>query len=209
MIKAIIPAAGYGTRMNMPIDKSKEMLIDPVTSKYLIDYSLDICYSNKIEPIVISRIEKEDLNSYLRSKGVEHIVLKTPGKEWAETVMKSQGLWEYKNILILPDTRFESVDCISQIIKDLDKHPISIATHKIDPKDADKWGTIVKDNIEEKKANGSDKAWGLIGFTKNAGDMLFNQLIATKTASLWYLEPVTTELTKFVDITRSGKLEKY
>ena len=93
MVKAIIPCAGFGTRMAMQPNQSKEMLTDPVTGKYLIDYSLDLCYKYKIKPVVISRLEKEDLNSYLRSKNVTHISLKEAGKEWAQTVLKSQGLW--------------------------------------------------------------------------------------------------------------------
>ncbi len=209
MIKAIIPCAGYGTRMNMPADKSKEMLTDPVTGKYLIDYSLDLCYSNNIEPVVISRIEKEDLNSYLRSKNVEHIVLKTPGKEWAETVLKSQGLWGDKNILVLPDTRWTNDNAFERIVKVISypEQSLVIGYHVIGLDESIKWGTITDTHIHEKVDTKSPKAWGILAFDKNYGKYLFADL--KPGGNSIFLSQYSILLKDFKDITRSGTLEKY
>lgn len=212
-IVGIIPCAGYGTRMNMPINKSKEMLEDLVTGKYLIDYSLDLCYKYNIDPVVISRLEKEDLNAYLRSKEIAHIVLKTPGKEWAETVLKSQGLWGDKNILLLPDVRFKEESIIPEMIKGLDIYtPLAIATHKIDVNDSEKWGTVDYNCIHEKQPSALDKAWGILGWRNFIGEKLFKSLTPQGTY-MWNYNfegnPLFYNLDKFVDITRSGKLEKY
>lgn len=215
MVRGIMPAAGYGTRMGMSINQSKEMLRDPKDQSYLIDYSLNLCYSNKIEPIVISRIEKEDLNSYLRLKGVEHIVLKTPGKEWADTVLKSQGLWTEKNILILPDTRFEPANESIKRVKDLlHQYDLVAGVHKVPGLEIDKWGIIDRNTIWEKpsvinpKINSSHKAWGILGFSKSIGEKLFQSQNKHNWLTLSpEIEPAFVHLDKFEDITRTGKLE--
>lgn len=209
--KGIIPAAGYGTRMYMETNQSKEMLIDPVTGKYLIDYSLDLCYKYYIEPVVISRIEKEDLNSYLRSKNVEHIVLKSPGNEWADTVLKSQGLWGDKNILLLPDTRFEPEYVVRDMLDEIgwSDSGVVAAVHKIDPKESDKWGTVTGTGIHEKNSNHQMVAWGLLGWRKQAlGLSLFSEMYPGGSWFAWN-GISKLQLTSFKDITRTGKLEKY
>jgi dTDP-glucose pyrophosphorylase len=216
MVKAIIPCAGYGTRMGMKLNESKETLIDPVTHKYLIDYSLDLCHKYKIEPIVISRLEKEDLNGYLRDKEVEHIVLKTPGKEWAETVLKSRGLWGDKNILILPDTRFDE-KAIPRMLDLLHEYDLVAAIHEIPAMDCDKWGIINRKEIWEKPAvinkniKAHMKAWGLLGFTPKVGEFIFPSLNKGNWVELerMAIAPSFVHLDKFIDITRSGTLEKY
>lgn len=213
IIKAIIPCAGFGTRMGMKSHEAKEMLIDPITGKYLIDYSLDLCYKYKIEPIVISRIEKEELNKYLRDKQVEHIVLKTPGKEWAETVLKSQGLWGDKNILLLPDTRFEPHNIIPKIIHDLTSNHTSagdliVAVHEINPDDCNKWGTITGSTIYEKCYIKTNLAWGIIGWKNGIGSYLFLALYPESYYDL-YDSIIYHKLDSFRDITRTGQLERY
>jgi dTDP-glucose pyrophosphorylase len=213
-IKGIIPAAGYGVRMAMKPTESKEMLTDPITGKYLIDYSLDLCYSNSIEPIVISRLEKEDLNSYLRSKGIEHIVLKTPGKEWAETVLKSQGLWGEKNILILPDTRFDE-EGFKEFLSEIENNTLTFATHEIKSEDCDKWGIVTDKSVYEKPGKHDlyyqdcEEAWGLIGWHKCWGEQLFKNLHELKYFNHTHLKVDRTHLKWFKDVTRSGTLEKY
>lgn len=194
--------------MNMLLNESKEMLKDPVTEDYLIDYSLNLCYSNNIEPIVISRIEKEELNSYLRQKGVEYIVLKTPGKEWAETVLKSQGLWGDKNILLLPDTRFNK-NAIKDILSKVDGSLV-IGYHEIDPMESNKWGIITEDNLilEKSLTRRSEKAWGLIGFNKPDGIWFLEEISEYKSFPLTKYEKFV-KLDYFKDITRTGQLEKY
>ena len=209
---AIIPCAGYGTRMGMKDHEAKEMLIDPVTGDYLIDYSLNLCYKYDIEPIVISRLEKDDLNWYLTSKEIEHIILKKPGKEWAETVLKSQGLWGDKNILLLPDTRFDA-DALEKVIQLMHyNYKLVTAVHNISNTESDKWGTVTKDHIFEKwpRFSGNDEAkllaWGILGFDKNIGVELFNSLYPcgfyknNENIGMVYLD-------SFKDITRTGTLD--
>ncbi len=219
MIKCIIPSAGYGTRMNCKLNESKELMIDPVTGKYLIDYSLDLCYKYNIEPIVISRIEKEDLNSYLRSKEVEHIVLKKPGKEWAETVLKSQGLWAEKNILLLPDTRFTPESRFDDIKYQIDHgSKLVLGVHEVPEMSQNKWGIVASNGIYEKPNIKLDQyrglgttAWGIIAFRKEIGYNLFSRL-SENHQFLWkddLVNPAIFRLDSFVDITRTGKLEKY
>lgn len=213
-LKAIIPAAGYGVRMGMHVNESKEMLQDPNDSnKRIIDYSLDLCYKYGIEPVVISRIEKNDLNSYLNIKGVEHIILKKPGKEWAETVLKSSGLWGEKNILILPDTRFDE-DIIPKLLNDLawnHNSDVVAAVHEIDPKDSEKWGVIYNNHIYEKCPNitASNLAWGLLAWNgKSAALDIFYELTPGFKYTQWNDIPYI-KMNKFLDVTRTGKLEKY
>jgi UTP-glucose-1-phosphate uridylyltransferase len=213
-IKAIIPCAGFGTRIKMLSHESKEMLIDPNNpDKYLIDYSLDLCYKYNIDPVVITRPEKQDLINYLKTKECELIICK-PGKEWAETVLKSQGLWGDKNILLLPDTRFD-VDALEKVIQLMHyNYKLVTAVHNISNTESDKWGTVTKDHIFEKwpRFSGNDEAkllaWGILGFDKNIGVELFNSLYPcgfyknNENIGMVYLD-------SFKDITRTGTLEKY
>lgn len=215
-LKGIIPAAGYGKRMNMQPDQAKEMLIDPVTGKYLIDYHLDLCYKYNIEPVVISRIEKSEFNSYLRSKKIEHIVLKEPGKEWADTVLKSQGLWGEKNLLLLPDTRFEPEISIKRIVDSMHEYKLVAGVHDVPGLECDKWGIISREAIREKPyvinpgVKHYMKAWGILGFNREVGQGLFSSQVKGGLFKLSpEIEPTFVHLDKFVDITRSGKLEKY
>ena len=210
MIKAILPAAGYGKRMGMEINQSKEMLKEVNGENFLIDYSLNLCYKYNIEPVVISRIEKEDLNSYLRSKQVEHIVLKKPGSEWAETVLKSRGLWGEKNILILPDTRWDddknkAFERIKTCISYSDQQLVA-GYHIINPEDSVKWGTLNGDFILEKCQTQASMAWGVLAFSKEIGESLFRELTPGNFTKL----PVryNIKLNNFRDITRTGKLEE-
>ena len=212
--KAIIPCAGYGTRMGLQPHQSKEMLTDPNDkSKYLIDYALDLCYSNNIDPIVISRQGKDELNDYLKPYKLDLIILKEPGKEWAETVLKSQGLWGDKNILILPDTRFQPETIIPDIIKSTNCYSsIVVGWHEIKPEDSHKWGTVNSYGIYEKQGTLFNKAWGILGFTKFSGQELFQSLKPEGTFQFHQIDECSPEFRKlnnFKDITRSGTLEKY
>lgn len=212
-VKAIIPCAGYGTRMQMESWQAKEMLRDPNDpSKVLIDYSMELCYKYNIEPVVITRREKTGLIDYLiKDHQLSNLIITEPGKEWAETVLKSQGLWGEKNILILPDTRFNPESVIPEMLDKLDKVPVVAAIHSIDPKESYKWGTVDEDNgsIFEKENTNLNKAWGLLGFQKGDGRCLFNNLHPRGEWVGFLEEFMTVDLTDFKDITRTGKLEKY
>lgn len=213
-VKAIIPCAGYGTRMQMQPNESKEMLTDPVTGKTLIDYSLDLCYKYNIRPILIVRSGKEDLLKYLltsKDYGKFDLIVSEPGKEWAETVLKSQGLWGDKNILILPDTRWtDDNNAFERIVKTIQypQQELVIGYHVIAPENSVKWGAVVGSSIMEKvHSDYAVRAWGILGFDSSIGRDLFQCLkpggVYTNKNSYGIL------LKDFKDITRSGQLEKY
>jgi dTDP-glucose pyrophosphorylase len=203
-MRAIIPCAGYGTRMNMAPDKSKEMLEDPKTGESLITYSLKLCLKHDIEPLVITRAEKTDLIAYCNTWGIKTQII-VPEGEWMDTVLMSQPHWDKHNVLILPDTKFEPTNVLRDIKRDLSFGAnSSIALHSVD--DADKWCILRQYNLIEKPKNYPGKQWafGLIGFTDFSGYGIFKQLKDEKIAmldrsSFHYLED-------FKDLTRAGKI---
>lgn len=206
-MKCIIPAAGFGTRMSMAMDKSKEMLKDPgYKHQPIIQYSLDLCEAFKLEPVVITREEKKDLRQYLFDKQVETLVI-TPEGEWNNTVLKSSPCWEENNILILPDTRFYSFKVIEDIQRGLILGNNAVmALHEVT--DPPKWGIIEDYRLYEKPDKDfqilpGEKfwAWGLIGFKDTYGQELFSSVKFFKE-----LKNVGfTFLDKFEDITRNEK----
>lgn len=194
--KAIIPCAGFGTRMGMWPDESKEMLKDD--GNYIIDYSLNLCKSFDLEPLIITRKEKKDLKKYIKKLGVESIDIEVEG-EWYNSVLKSESHWSKDNILILPDTRFNSINVIKDIKKGLELgNNAVLALHKVD--DPTKWGIVHDYAIWEKPFMLFPKmAWGLIGFKQTYGYYLFD----TMSSSSVPLENVGfTYLKSFIDITR-------
>ena len=56
-MKALIPCAGFGTRMRMAPHQAKELIPDE-TGAPTIEWSLNICKENNIDPIIITRPEK-------------------------------------------------------------------------------------------------------------------------------------------------------
>ena len=126
-MKAIIPCAGYGTRMNLEPTESKEMLIDPITNEPIIKYHLDLCDTYGLDPVIITRPEKTDLIDYCTSAGAEIVLFANPPDEWPDSILASYYAWDATNILLLPDTRFEPTNIIQKIIDDLNSDiPLSI-----------------------------------------------------------------------------------
>lgn len=211
MVKAIIPCAGLGTRMGMKPTESKEMLVDPATGKPLIAYTLDLCKQFNIQPVIITRQEKQDLILYCRNKA-EVIILDTIPEEWPNTVLASKSFWSEKNILLLPDTRFEPVESIGEAIRALETLDFAFGAHKVD--DVSKWGMIEyeKSNktllVSEKPTQTNPGlAWGFIAFKNNGkSENLFN--VYSKRNQFLYLKSFDIMyLTSFKDITRTGKIE--
>lgn len=204
-MRAIIPCAGFGTRMNMAPDKSKEMLEDPKTGEPLINFALNLCVKHEIEPLIITRAEKTDLIAHCRNWGIQ-IQIIVPEGEWMDTVLMSQPHWHKHNVLILPDTRFLPTDVLGDIKQDLllGAHS-SIALHTV--RDADKWCILRQYNLIEKPRHyaGEQQAFGLIGFTDFSGHGIFKQLKDEKVAMLD--RSSFRYLTDFKDLTRTGKIE--
>lgn len=208
--KAIIPAAGLGTRVGMKPNESKEMLIDPITKKPVIDYALELCTKYNLEPVIITRKAKKDLIKHVENDS--HLLIVDEdfidGKEWPDTVLASQMFWGANNILILPDTRFEPNDIIRELDISLKLGAeISLALHRVG--DGSKW-CIVRDYMICEKPESKDPAWawGLVGFKQEAGIELFEGLKVRgqynnlSRTSFSYLK-------SFKDITRNKKIEMY
>jgi dTDP-glucose pyrophosphorylase len=203
MIKCIIPAAGYGTRMQMSPDQSKEMLIDN-TGKPVIQYVLDLCGIYNMTPLIITRSEKIDLIEYVKDKAEVQII--HPFGEWPNTILCSQGRWAENNIMILPDTRFSPTTVIADMKYQLRMGCQSvIAIHEID--EPSKW-CVVEDYhlVEKSQTTTSKNAMGLIGFKRSEGNNLFKTL--NKRGEYFrLLNTGFVKLETFKDITRTGKIE--
>lgn len=206
-MRAIIPCAGLGTRMKMKHNESKEMLHDPTFAGLVIDYSLDLCQEFNLNPLVVTRKEKTDLIQYCAIKNIETMIIEPEG-EWTNTVYISNDYWEKHNILILPDTRFQSPSVIEYMKRDLENGAkCSVALHKVT--DPERW-CIVNDYILYEKPDFDltyAYAMGLIAFDNIEGQYIFPALEKDKTAvpknmSFQYLD-------SFKDITRSGIIERY
>lgn len=204
--KAIIPCAGFGTRMNMTSNQSKEMIIDPKTQSPLIDYTLGLCAVYRLNPLIITRSEKKDLIEYLKLKNIHFIINDDPG-EWMDSVLSSQHHWLDNNILLLPDTRFQPISVVGAIKEKLNNNDLAFATHKVD--DVRAWGSIKDGQLTEKSSVFEPgNAWGIIGFKKEVGlDLFFSMKERDKPIKLKNYECV--ELKSFIDLTRTGKIEKY
>jgi len=206
MTLAIIPAAGFGTRMNMAPDQSKEMLIDS-TGKPVIQWCLDRCRDADISPLVVTRKEKKDLIQYLQDNSVPHMVIKPEG-EWMDTVLATSPHWQYQNLLFLPDIRFTNTFVIHKLLANLDDLEIDlcIGTHEVT--DCIKWG-MVNDQIDclaEKPSSwNTNTAWGLLAFKPLAGQRILRKF---KEKGITFKHNFSVySLGEFKDITRSGKLE--
>ena len=208
-IKCILPCAGLGTRMGMKNNEAKELLLDPTYQTPIIDYSLKICKDQGFTPVIISRKEKREFNRYVSGKA--ELLIIEPRGEWMDSILQSKDLWEEKNILILPDTRFRPIDEASKLVKDLDFCNLSFGLHFV--KHTQNWGIVKQidmktyDVIEKPKDNiFCSTAWGIVAFKPEQGEQLFegfrtkNQWFRVENASCAYLQ-------SFKDITRTGKIE--
>lgn len=206
MTRLIIPAAGLGSRMNMPNNQSKELLINPYTNEPLIEYSLDLADHFGISPLVITRIEKQDLIQYCAVRGIETMIIGVKG-EWANTVLQSKAWWDDDNILVLPDTIFnDEYETIKNIKNGLNLGNNAVfALHRV--RDVSNWGYINNYEITEKPIGNISVgfAWGLIGFKKTYGEKLFSAL-QTKNNPLQLENCGFTYLQSFNDLTRTGKI---
>lgn len=211
-VVGIIPACGIGSRMGMQLNQSKEMIPDPNNkNKPLIAWTLELCARSGVAPVIITRKEKQDLILYAKNKA-ELIILDEIPAEWPNTVLASKETWGDKNLLLLPDTRFEPVEALESAIRALDQEDFVFGAHKVE--DVSKWGSIEynkqrKDLLvcEKPSAPGAGLAWGFIGFKNNSkSENLFN--IYTERNKFLYLKNFDiVYLSSFKDITRTGVIE--
>lgn len=202
-MRAIIPCSGFGTRMNMKPNESKEMLEDKIFDcKHIIDYSLKQCKFFNLNPLVITRKDKKDLIKYLKQNKIEYMIYEPkPEEEWYHSVLASKDHWEENNLLILPDTRFNSIFCIEDIERGLKLGNNAVmALHEV--ADPSKWGIILNRGytlLEKPKNFKGDKfwAWGLIGFKHTYGQELFSSVKCLELTNVGFVY-----LKSFQDITR-------
>jgi dTDP-glucose pyrophosphorylase len=202
-VTAIIPCCGYGTRMNMPVNKSKELLINPDTNKPLIEWHLDQCKEYNIKPLCIVRQEKLDLMLYLLNKDIDFIVYTPkPNEEWMHTIYNNKQYYnEMKNILLLPDTIYEPKEALKEIKDLLDIYDFVFGTHEV--KDPEKWGLVNLNSLLEKPKNPShNRAWGILGFNDVE---IFKQLGYNKEIDLSLRLIQFVDLDLFKDLTRNEK----
>lgn len=197
---AIIPCAGYGTRVDMPINQSKELL--SFDGEVLLKWHLDLCKEHGVIPLVITRKEKQDLINYCAEQQVMCLIL-TPKGEWIDTVLASKHLWGEKNILLLPDTRYEPREAFKSLLEALDTKDVVVGTHEVS--DGNKWGIVnrVCESvlIAEKPKNATNAiAWGLIAFCKTEGIDLLKSLRDSGNAQFSNAEIIP--LKSFKDYTR-------
>lgn len=202
--QVIIPAAGYGTRMNCKPNESKEMML--VNGYPMIDWAIKHCLAVELPIIVNTRPEKEDLVRHLLSYAkLGQIELHlNPGTEWANTTSKSLALaqnFESQSLLILPDTRFDNIEYILKLFKYTNGWSTFIGTHVVE--DPQNWGVIQDEEIIEKpKKSKSNLAWGVL-----SGDYYsFGSMAANKELNLMGSNVLKVPLINFRDLTRTGKL---
>lgn len=209
-VLGIIPCCGFGTRMHMSKDQSKELLPDPYTGSPIIEWHIHNLKRHNIEPFIVTRAEKKDLIQYCKDKGLRYVVM-SPGEEWQHTVFNSHPFWEDYNILVFPDSRFFPTFSLHDI-KNALKYGFDFGLGTFPVSDSSKWCCVTNDGIYEKKQDlqGPHLAIGIFGFTRIGGLKLFEGL---KTHKEYKFDIVaqhkTSNLTMFKDLTRDGKIEKY
>lgn len=195
-MRAIIPCAGFGTRMGMKPNESKEMLFLNNEDTPCIDYALKQCAANGLSPLVVTRPEKKDLIAYCEELGVK-LMLLNPKREWADTVLASRPYWDEDNVLLLPDTRWENPRSVHKIVE---TNCFTIGTHFV--MDPQNWGIYEGGAIIEKpKETHSNIAWGIIKFEYAEGIKFFTE-IADNKYSLLPKNHTQFNLGRFQDLTR-------
>lgn len=206
---AIIPCCGFGTRMNMTVNRSKELMGDPHTFEPLIKWHIDLCKQYDIEPLILVRPEKTDLIEYCNDEKINHVVMH-PGQEWTETVYLSSPYWRDNNILLLPDSRFFPTNVLKYVKDALDiGTEASFGVFNVD--DPSKWCCLTPTGIYEKRSDIPEPfmAIGIFGFTKEFGLTLFEGLSRINFSSIDKANVYYRMLDKFLDLTRTGKIEEY
>jgi dTDP-glucose pyrophosphorylase len=174
--KAIIPCAGFGTRMKMPSHEAKELIPDE-NGNPTIEWSLNICKKYDIEPIIVTRPEKEEFNTYLDDKNIKYVF--DEGKSVGVSLLKSKPHWGDYNIILLPDTRFDYDDkFFINIFKSMKAGNDSMFA-LFNVTDYHNWGIICNNTFYEKPKRifteeDNAFAWGVISFTKEYGETLLN-----------------------------------
>lgn len=187
--KAVIPAAGYGTRM-LPATKAlpKEML--PVAGKPLIQYAIEEAAASGIDTVILVVRNHRDLieshfapdpplESFLRDRGqhaaadevarlsrlvrLEFVVQHHP-RGLADAIRCARSLLDSEPfVVLLPDViMVNDVPVTAQLIRAHERQEGSyIAVRKVDMNDVERHG-IVKTDQSRSSTNGPQKIIGLV-----------------------------------------------
>lgn len=217
MLKVLLPAAGFGTRVNADYVNGKELLTDPNTGLPLIQWSIEMARIAKADPLVISRRTKVGLNAEMERQGIPCLKVEESAlKEWPDTIILSEQHWERKNLMLLPDTRFPDAQDYIRLVERFLKHSdVVFLTIPLAEQDASKFAIYdyMTDWICEKPSEGVESRAQIIcaiGFNNAVGRKLFEGL---SKRGEWFSIPKATishiQIPWFKDITRSGNVEQY
>lgn len=182
------------------------MLLDD-KGRPLIEWGLEQARIREWPVHVILRQEKSNLIEFLKNYSYNISYQCVPEtKDWPESLMLSEPYWHQKNIVWLPDTRFEPLEALDVINYQLESRKIVYGVFAVE--NSMMWGVVneVKNSICEKcQISGPQKAWGLMGFFKSSGKELFEahlkSTLQKKEVSVSE-KILTVELEKFADLTR-------
>jgi len=204
MKRAIIPAAGLGTRMGMLPNQSKELLIDPVTNQPLIQWHFNYCAKYNLVPLVVTRKEKTDLIEYCNKQNIQVLIVEPKG-EWYDTIQQSKSYWEEMNVVLFPDSKFTDDDKkMNEFFQSLDFKFIECCFGVQEVEDSSKWCVVTEEGIFEKTKQGPGTAIVVFGFKKRTN--LFLELSQNKTTHIKYYH--IFNINNFTDLTRTGVIEK-
>jgi hypothetical protein len=175
LCQVLIPAAGYGRRMGSP--PAKELLSHPdFPDKNFMQIAIQRCLEVNLKPLVISRVDKTELNEYLFQHRIPFTLIEN-SEDWPETLLKSFNHWTLHSIVLLPDTTFKPEGILKNLADDLFSQSLSLSLFKI--QDSSLWGGVGFDQnkieISEKKI-GYQYAWGHLAFHRNVGKELLERL---------------------------------
>jgi len=190
----IIPAAGFGKRMGQP--ESKEMLSVLNEKAPMIQYALDLFKTENCRIVVPTRMEKRNLIAFLQQHYPQvEIVFIENSKEWPDTVLQTQGSWRDRNILVLPDTRWDPTNVVFEALDELQNHDFAFSRFFSEQPEtwgvfrnealSDSWGicdkppkTVVnKDQFSKILQKPQEFCWGHIAFQKPVGESIFSAVL--------------------------------
>lgn len=220
---AIIPAAGKGTRMGSP-EIGKELLLDPMNGRPLIDFAIIAAQDAGCDKIVVAIEEgtKPLLQSYIKETFPEVVVyLSRPAVEWPDTVLQTKDHWDlHNNIMILPDTRYNTEEL--KHLVDLHKEDGSISFALLPGRmtEPEKFAIVGLHEFSNNPMFTVEKppdvgwphiaAWGILAFTETAGLHLmqtYSDRGSVMSLHGWVIN--NFYLSWFKDITRQGYIESY
>jgi hypothetical protein len=205
----ILPCAGHGTRMGMKEHEAKELLPMPhMGGKSFLQHKLDLIkHTFPIDTVhIITRQAKKEFNKKIKQYSSN--VFEGPG-DWQASVLSSKNYWQEKNLLILPDTQFDT-RYLLQGKQALDYYDVAAGCHF--PVDLENWSYFHSNHILVEKFKPihpiKKPAWIYLFFTRDIGEKLFSDLSTHKKYENPTLRAYYSFLSHAEDLTRGTPLSK-